>query len=57
MSTEIETEKKSVVLKIDGGKLIIVVDPNKDGDALLVVSVDLAEVPDEVIEVFKRGKN
>lgn len=46
-------EKKAVVFKIDGGFFYISVDPNKDGQNVLELKVDLAEVPDEVISALK----
>jgi hypothetical protein len=47
-------ENKVVDFKVEGGKVIITVDPNKDGQAVLVVAVDIAEIPDEVIDMFKK---
>lgn len=49
-------ENKSVSFKVEDGKLVVQVDPNKDGQALLTVHLDIAEVPDEVIELFKKKK-
>lgn len=48
-----ETEKKVVSMEIKDGSLIITVDANKDGQAVLSVTVDLAEVADEVINAIK----
>lgn len=45
---------KKVNLEIKDGKLIIQVDANKDGEAVLVIAVDLSEVADEVIDLFKK---
>jgi len=45
-----------VEFRIDGGMLIIEVDPNKDGQNVLVVNVDLAEIPDEVLSVLKKDE-
>lgn len=47
-------DNKAVSLEIKEGKLVISVDSNKDGQALAVISVDLLEVPDEVINLFKK---
>ena len=44
---------KAVKFEITDGKLIILVDPNKDGEVLMKLEVDLTEVPDEVISAFK----
>jgi hypothetical protein len=49
-------EKKAVEFKFEGAKLVIVVDPNKDGGAVLKVEVDLAEIPDEVFSVISAKK-
>jgi hypothetical protein len=46
-------ENKAIDFVIDGGKLKIMVDPNKDGQKLMVLELDLAEVPDEVIAAIK----
>lgn len=50
------SEKKTVTLEIADGKLLIIVDANKDGQAVLSVSVDLSEVADEVISAIKSVK-
>lgn len=49
-------ENKSVAFKIEGGKLLISVDLNKDGQTLVDIAVDLAEIPDEILQVFKKKK-
>lgn len=43
-----------VEFKIENGMLIIEVDPNKDGQNVLVLHIDLAEIPDEVLSVLKK---
>lgn len=48
------TDGQIVTMKIDGGALVITVDPNKDGQALLSVSIDLLEVPDEIVAALKK---
>jgi hypothetical protein len=47
-------EKKALDFKIDGGKFILSFDPNKDGQPVLSLSVDLVEVPDEVISLISK---
>jgi hypothetical protein len=41
------SDGKKVQLKIEDGKLIITVDTNKDGEAVLKLECDLQEVVDE----------
>ena len=45
---------KVVTLKIEDQQLIIRVDANKDGEAVLEVRVNILEVPDEVISLLKK---
>lgn len=47
-------EHKAIDFKIEDGKLKIAVDPNQDGEPVLKVEVDLAELPDEVISAFRK---
>ena len=47
-------ENKVVEFKIEDGKMIIKVDPNKDGEAVISISVNIAEIPDEVVSAFKK---
>jgi len=47
-------ENKVVDFKFEGRKLIITVDSNKDGEAVLSLSIDLSEVADEVLDAFKK---
>jgi hypothetical protein len=47
-------EFKMIEFVIEDGKLIIGVDPNKDGQKVLEVTVDLAEVPDEILSVIQK---
>ena len=47
-------ENKAVTFKIEGGKFIINVDPNKDGEAVIEIKIDMIEVPDEVVSLFKK---
>jgi hypothetical protein len=41
------TDGKKVTLKIESGKLLILVDTNLDGEAVLKIECDLQEVVDE----------
>ncbi len=49
-----EEEKKVLDFKVEDGKFKIKVDPNKDGEAVVELMVDLKEVPDEVLSIFKK---
>ena len=40
--------------EFEDGKLFIMIDPNKDGQYLLKLEVDMTEIPDEVISAFKK---
>lgn len=48
------TDGQVVTMKIDGGALLISVDPNKDGQPILTLSIDLLEVPDEIVTALKK---
>ena len=50
------SKDKKVTLELKDGKLEIMVDANKDGEAVIQISVDLSEVADEVIDLIKRKK-
>ena len=45
-----------VDFKFEGSKLSIAVDPNEDGQSVLKVEVDLAEIPDEVLSLISAKK-
>jgi hypothetical protein len=47
-------ENKVLKFEIVDGKVIISVDPNKDGKILLSISLDMADVPAEVISIFAK---
>lgn len=49
------TEGKKVTLKIEDGKLVIIVDTNLDGEAVIKVECDLQEVVDETGLLKKIG--
>lgn len=38
----------------EGTKLIVTVDPNKDGQAVVSVTIDLSEVADELLGALKK---
>lgn len=47
-------ENKVVDFTFEGSKLIVKVDPNKDGEHVLEVKIDMAEVPDEIASIFAK---
>ena len=47
---------KAVDFKFEGSKLLISVDPNKDGEAVLKLELDLSEVADEVLDALKKDE-
>ena len=49
-------ENKAVDMKFEGTKLIVSVDPNKDGTPVIVVMVDLMESPDEVMSAIAAAR-
>lgn len=48
------SEDKAFEFKVEGGFLIILADPNKDGQNVMELKIDLAEVPDEIMSVLKK---
>lgn len=50
-------ENKVVDFQIVDGKLIVSVDPNKNGKAVIKVELDLAEVPAEILGLFQQKKD
>jgi hypothetical protein len=40
--------------KIEEGMFKLTVDPNKNGKPLLFLQISLAEIPSEVIDIFKK---
>lgn len=46
--------EKAFEFKIEGGFLIITADPNKDGQNVLELKIDLAEIPDEVLSALSK---
>ena len=51
------TDKKVVSLKVEDGMLLINVDANKDGEAVIQIKVNILEVPDEVLSLLKKDKD
>lgn len=49
-----QQDNKAVVFQIENGKLVIAVDPNKDGQPVASITVDLNEVPDEVLALLRK---
>jgi hypothetical protein len=47
---------KAVELKWEGSKLIAIVDPNKDGQPVVELKIELAEIPDEVLSAIAAKK-
>jgi len=49
-------ENKPYSFRFEGSMLIIEVDPNQDGEVVLRVEVNLAEIPDEVLSLLNAKK-
>lgn len=47
------SETNAVEVKFEGAKVIVLVDPNKDGSPLVKVELDLLQIPAEVKELMK----
>jgi len=47
-------EIKALTFEIVDGKFLIKVDPNKDGENVVEIKIDMLEVPDEVLSLFKK---
>lgn len=37
------------------GKIVISFDPNKDGQPVIEIIIAIAEIPDEIMSVIKKG--
>lgn len=46
-------ENQIVDIKFEGAKVIVAVDPNKDGSPLVKVELDLMQIPSEVKDLIK----
>lgn len=51
-----DSMEKAVDFKFEGSKLLIAIDPNKDGGPVLKLEIDLAEIPDEVLSLIAAKK-
>ena len=49
-------ENKAVEMIFEGTKLQVTVDPNKDGVPVLTLTVDLMEIPDEVMSAIAAAR-
>ena len=49
-------ENRAVDFTFDGSNLIINIDPNKNGQILMSIKIDLAEIPDEVMNLIAGKK-
>ncbi len=49
-------EAKAVEMKFEGSKLVLALDPNKDGGPVLTLVLDLMEIPDEVMSLIAAKK-
>lgn len=47
-------ENKKVEFKVEDSKLIIAIDMNQDGEAVVKIEVDLKEIPDEIFSALKK---
>lgn len=47
-------EVKAVDFKFEGSKLLVTLDPNKNGKVVLSLVLDLAEVPSEVLALISK---
>jgi hypothetical protein len=53
---ETEMENQAVKFEFEGSKLLIAVDPNRDGGPVVKVEIDLMEIPDEVMSLISAKK-
>jgi hypothetical protein len=51
-----ETGNQAVKFEFVGSKLLIAVDPNRDGGPVLKLEIDLMEIPDEVMSLISAKK-
>lgn len=47
-------ENKKFDFKVEEGFLVITADPNQDGQPLVYIKIDIAEIPDEVLSALKK---
>jgi hypothetical protein len=46
----------AVDFSFEGSKLLVVVDPNKDGQPVVRVEIEMAEIPDEILSAISSKK-
>ena len=49
-------EGKVVAFKMEGSKLVLQIDSNKDGQPLMTLTLELSEVADELFSLLKGAK-
>ena len=49
-------ENKKVDFRFEGSTLIVAVDTNKDGQPVLELKFDMAEIPDEIWGMMNKNK-
>ena len=47
---------KAVDFKFEGSTLVVTVDKNKDGQPVLTLNIDMAEIPDEIWSAMNKKK-
>lgn len=47
---------KSYEIKFEGSKLLFQLDPNQDGEPVIKLELELAEIPDEVLSAIQSKK-
>ena len=47
-------ENKAIDFQVENGNIVIKVDSNRDGQPLLVLSIAMSEIPDEVFALIKK---
>lgn len=47
-------EKKALFFGIEGTKFIVGFDPNKDGQPVMKLEIDILEVPDEIVALVSK---
>ena len=53
---DIMSETNAVDYKFNGTQLIVTVDPNKDGQPVVTLTIEMAEIPDEVLAAIASKK-
>lgn len=49
-------DEKAVKFEFEGSTLRIILDPNKDGEPLMRIEIDMAEIPDEIVSILAKKK-